>query len=442
MNKQYNTGSGPGVPIISSVPRIPTPQYTMNIVNGLEIIAHPAKGTNNLNQVNNNTSRRTVYLDNGEKNQKESIVSNFNKDNNSLDHLRGGENKEWYETTEENDEQMEVELEEALEIINKTFNMPDGTLNKRRCEKYRKVLEMLHESVGRTLAENIIPTVVQNAVQSETNGIQGEYEEEMRRALAGEMVMKITRPCDYCSQYTYLQEIGKECSMCERYKDLDYCAKCWFCQNNKKTYNNANNRVTTSQYVQVIKRKKVEEMLAIQPIVTAETIVTAPIVTPTKFNRNGNFEDKFLAVTYTLDDGDMTRDNVRYLVRQLEDNFMKLTQIKSMPCKGYIYVIEYTKALVPHLHGLVRMSGAELTRSISAKDNTFTGRNKIITKRPGDKGDREEKLKMLLRPINVEGWIAYMEKNYVIVGRTEIQGYMGKITEGWDYKEGPPMYPF
>ena len=60
----------------------------MNIVNGIEIVAHPAKGTNNLNQVNNNTSNRPVYLDNGEKIQEESITHDFNKDNNSLDHLR------------------------------------------------------------------------------------------------------------------------------------------------------------------------------------------------------------------------------------------------------------------------------------------------------------------------------------------------------------------
>ena len=120
---------------------------------------------------------------------------------------------------------------------------------------------------------------------------------------------------------------------------------------------------------------------------------------------------------------------------------MKLTQISDMECKGYIYVIEYTKALVPHLHGLVRMTAEKVGR-IAAKNKRFTGRNKVITKRPGDDGIREEKLKMLLKPINVEGWIAYMEKNYVIVGKTEIQGNMGRIKEGWDYKETAPMYPF
>lgn len=547
-SNQYNIGPGAGVPIISSVPRIPTPQYTMNIVNGIEIIAHPTKGTNNLNQVNNNTSNRPVYLDNGEKNQKESIAANFNKDNNSLDHLREGLNEGFgiiAEIFSENGEaKVEVcrELLQDLEGIIKflqeaaavgraaaglgenvvpSIAIVDGTTrapsngalitswvkdlsreelesyalkweaaeagasemidqrdvqmreNKRlneeitRCHLYITELE---ERVSVTVrhvppvnvtkvreripsvaivppvnvpnVREIIPSAVPSVVQNvKPNGIPSNYEAEMRRALGGGMVMNITRPCDYCSEYTYLQEIGEKCTMCERYKDMDYCRKeCGFCQSNKKSYNNANNRVATNRYVQVIKRKKVEEMLAIQPIVTAEPNVREVI--RTKFNRNGNFVDKFLAVTYTLDDGDMTRDNIRYLVRQLEDNFMKLTQIRDMECKGYIYVIEYTKALVPHLHGLVRMSTEKIVKSISASDTRFTGKNKIITKRPGDNGNREEKVKMLLRPINVEGWIAYMAKNYVIVGRTEIQGNMERIKEGWDYKEAPPMYPF
>jgi len=554
MNKQYNTGSGPGVPIISSVPRIPTPQYTMNIVNGIEIVAHPAKGTNNLNQVNNNTSNRPVYLDNGEKIQEESITHDFNKDNNSLDHLtraltegattihdiftdeegyaRADICGKYVEVAEELVEYLKVvaregqkynakgrELNVIPSVIQTVTRAPsNGALitswvkdlsreelesyalkweaaeacasemidqrdvqmreNKRlneeitRCHLYITELEervsvtvrhvppvnvppvnvtKVRERIPsvaivpdvtnvRERIPSAVPSVVQNV---KPNGIPSNYEAEMRRALGGGMVMNITRPCDYCSEYTYLQEIGGECTMCERYKDMDYCRKeCGFCQSNKKSYNNANNRVVTSRYVQVIKRKKVEEMLAIQPIVTAEPKVREAVVIRTKFNRNGNFVDKFLAVTYTLDDGDMTRDNIRYLVRQLEDNFMKLTQISDMECKGYIYVIEYTKALVPHLHGLVRMSTEKIVKSISASDTRFTGKNKIITKRPGDNGNREEKVKMLLRPINVEGWIAYMEKNYVIVGRTEIQGNMERIKEGWDYKEAPPMYPF
>ena len=154
----------------------------------------------------------------------------------------------------------------------------------------------------------------------------------MRRALAGEMVMNITRTCDYCNQYTYLSKIGRTCKECEKHKDLDYCVKeCWYCENNKKAYEAANKRVTTNQYVQIIKRQKVEEMLSVQPIVPA--VQTGQIAEPTKFNRNGNFVDKFLAVTYTLDDGDLTRDNIRYLVKQLEDKLMKLRKIRDMECK-------------------------------------------------------------------------------------------------------------
>lgn len=137
-----------------------------------------------------------------------------------------------------------------------------------------------------------------------------------------------------------MQKLGKSCSECEKAKDLDYCIKdCWHCEKNRRAYSNADSRVTTSQYVQVIKQERVEEMLSRQPIqaTPVSQIINQP--NSTMFNRVGNFVDKFLAVTYTLDVADMTRDNVGTLVRQLEDNFMKLTQIKDMPCKGYIYVI-------------------------------------------------------------------------------------------------------
>ena len=67
---QYNIGPGPGVPIISAVPKIPTPQYMMNTVNGLEIVAAPAKAFNNLNQVNNNVRSTPVYLYDGKKSER------------------------------------------------------------------------------------------------------------------------------------------------------------------------------------------------------------------------------------------------------------------------------------------------------------------------------------------------------------------------------------
>lgn len=42
----------------------------------------------------------------------------------------------------------------------------------------------------------------------------------------------------------------------------------------------------------------------------------------------------------------MTRNNVGHLVIQLEENFMKPTQIRDMPCKGYIYVIDPISSIV------------------------------------------------------------------------------------------------
>lgn len=77
--------------------------------------------------------------------------------------------------------------------------------------------------------------------------------------------------------------------------------------------------------------------------------------------------------------------------RQLIENFGKLTQRKNIAMKG-MDVIEYTKGLVLYIHGIVRM----------------TTDPKIIIN--GRLEQREEKLKILLRPINVEGWIEYMKK--------------------------------
>jgi len=59
---------------------------------------------------------------------------------------------------------------------------------------------------------------------------------------------------------------------------------------------------------------------------------------------------------------------------------MVLTQIKNMPCTGWIYMIEYTKEIVPALHGIVRMTtGKKKKKTISATDPNFKGKNKIGT---------------------------------------------------------------
>lgn len=88
------------------------------------------------------------------------------------------------------------------------------------------------------------------------------------------------------------------------------------------------------------------------------------------------------------------------------------------------------------------MSAERIGKRIAASDTRFTGKNRIITRRVGDNGMREEKLKMLLKPINVEGWIAYMKKMYIIKGRQEFKGNMERIIEGWEYREALPMCPF
>lgn len=445
------TGPGPGV----TVPRIPTPTTTytptsMNIVKRSEIVTSPAKGTNNLESNNNNQTSNQVYLDNKEKNQNKSITSNdFSIESAAIDQLR-------------------EKLGEALGTIVRIFGDSSGNVREEICgelvEEVEETMKLMGQvaTIGREYREAKakergtrvganVPSVTV-AYQNMTNVVG---ESETRRALAGEVTMRIERPCDYCQQYTYLEKRGTRCSECEREKDYNYCMnKCGYCEKNRKAYNNADIRTITSQYVQIIKQERVEQMLARQPqpqpqpqpIVINQTVDNFVVNSNREmFNRRGNFVDKFLAVTYTLDVADMTRDNVGHLVRQLEDNFKKLTQIKDMECKGYIYVIEYTGALVPHLHGLVRMSSEKVGR-VSASDHRFAGKNRIITplalKRPGDNGIRDEKMKMLLKPINVEGWIAYMKKMNVITGKTEIKGYMGKIIEGWEYKESIPMSPF
>lgn len=89
-------------------------------------------------------------------------------------------------------------------------------------------------------------------------------------------------------------------------------------------------------------------------------------------------------------------------------------------------MIEYTKAMVSHLHGLVRMSAEIIGKIIAASDTRFTEKNRIITKRTGDDGVREEKVKMLLKPINVAGWIEFMKKMWIITGKIEFKGKKGR----------------
>lgn len=430
-SNQYNIGPGPGVPIINTVPRIPTPEYTisrsMNIVNRSEIVAHPAKGTNNLNQVNNNQTNTSVYLHSVEKNQKESITnSNLNIDEEALDQLRD-------------------RLGEAVRIIDEVF-AENGGAKEEVCEALlpdvEEIIEYLQRiaAIGRASAEVAVPSIEQNVVPSVGPTV---IPSVVGATLS---VAPIGRVTDYCHIHNKLQKMGKHCSECERYKSLSYCLdECGYCKKKAKNYERAEDRVDTNIYAQIIKMEKVKEMTpttspATTPVVEqvvrdlAQTTPTG-VIKPGVFNRNGNFIDKYLAVTYTVADTDMTKDNRLYVERQLIENFSKLTQIKDMPCKGWMYVIEYTKGLVPHLHGIIRMSTElQKKKTIAATDPKFKGKNKIITN--GRQEAREEKLKMLLKPINVEGWIAYMKKE------GETKGNIEGIIEGWEYNPAGPMYPF
>jgi hypothetical protein len=467
------TGPGPGAPVVAShveptlpiivhpVIHCPTPTTSasaelagglprFNMVNRSEIVAHPAKGINNPQSINHNQASTQIppqYLCNQEEIKNKSITcSDFSTDNVPIDEF-------WERTKEEYDDEVATEIDEAMEVIMRAFNLPNGVLNVRRSKKFKEALIALHYGTGEiiniieqpvTLNVPSVPSVpsVPNLSSIVPSMTLSPGESEMRMPLSAQLTIHIEQPCDFCDQFGRMQKLGKFCSQCAKNKDLDYCIKtCWHCEKNRRAYSNADSRVTTSQYVQVIKQERVDQMLSKLPLPVINNPHIGVQASAGIFNRIGNFVDKFLAVTYTLDVADMTRDILPYLVRQLEDNFFKLTQIKDMPCKGYLYVIEYTNTFVPHLHGLVRMS-SENVGSIAASNLRFIGKNKIITRRPGDNGFREEKLKMLLKPINVEGWIAYMIKMYVITGTQQFKGYLDRIIDGWDYREAPPMCPF
>jgi hypothetical protein len=135
-------------------------------------------------------------------------------------------------------------------------------------------------------------------------------------------------------------------------------------------------------------------------------------------NSKGNFVDKFLAMTYMLNDQDRHDNGSKLLENILITNFKKLTIVRDMPCEGWIYVVDHHDHELPQLHGLIRMSVGLLTnKSISASDNRFKGRNVVQDGRKGI--PRPEKLKMLLRPANVRRWVKYIENKGELVGNKD-----------------------
>lgn len=141
--------------------------------------------------------------------------------------------------------------------------------------------------------------------------------------------------------------------------------------------------------------------------------VTTAITAET--NRNGNYKDKFLAVTYTLADTDVVldRSNIKMLERTLIDNFMKLGNINEIECKGWLYAIEMTKSGTPHLHGIMRLDVSKLPeKSISAKNKRFMGKNQVPWKK-GSEAKRIERLDMLKKQSDLNNFVNYILKEMV-----------------------------
>lgn len=353
---------------------------TVNYNMGSEIDVHPGKGTINHDQINT-----PVYY------------NSFGVESKPIDHFKEERERELYETTEECDEETEIHVNHALRALMKAFNMPDGGVNVRRQEKYEEALELIHEAIG---------TLVKKKDTVAAQPIRG---------------------TDRCHIH---DKLIKKCWTCLQKRDISYCMdECEYCKEHRELMEQADRRTYRNIYAQ---RSKI----AITKSTTTVTNQTAAVIKPTTavissvpmnikiFNRNGNFIDKFLAVTYTIKDTDIQEDNRRYLEQALISNFGRLTQIKDMPCKGYTYVTGNTKEGVPYLHGLVRMSTEKIKKSISATDTRFKGRNRITIN--GRMEEREEKLKMLLKPIDVSEWIAFMKD------KGDIKGNMENIIEGWE----------
>ncbi len=468
------TGPGPGVP----VPKVPiilsTPNTHLNIVNRSEIVTSPAKGTNNLDRTNNNQPSTQVYLHDGENFQNKSITgSNFSLKTQPLDPFQDAEDT----------------LGEAVRTIHSVFSDGNGHANEPICaalvDDVQEIIDYLNTivRVGRayndrlhvpsvpsipsslptvvpSVVPSILPTLVSDTGTVISNGrpltvsthvptVQGTNFAPTWRAgywtkhdvLPTPPVIR--KPTDYCHEHHKLAKIGRSCPDCEREKSITYCQDfCCFCKRKTKAFQRAEDRVDASQFVQIIKTERVNELRS-----RASTCPIIPLPGPQPFipslqlNRSGNFIDKFLAVTYTLKDTDLTARNILFLEQQLILNFKSFTCLKEFPCKGHVYVIEYTTALVPHLHGIVRLSTELKTnKNITVKNAHFDGKNKITLN--GREEPREDKVKILLKPINVSGWIAYMQKHYIIPGHRELVGDLDTIISGWDYQPAPPISPF
>lgn len=224
---------------------------------------------------------------------------------------------------------------------------------------------------------------------------------------------------DYCDLRHKLAK--GPCSECDKVMDLNYCRDdCHLCKRERSLMERADITVHTAIYKQRSKlgivQKEREEREEREEDKSA-------------LNQRGNFKDRMLQITYTLADTDMTKDNRWELEKLLARNFLKLTKIEKLPCKGYLYVIEYTTSTVPHLHGLVRLT--TFGQRPGPNDSRFHGKNRIMI--DGKPMERTEEVLALQKPANVYRWIEYFEKDEIFGGNKVVEGNGGMkaIRKGW-----------
>lgn len=314
-------------------------------------------------------------------------------------------------------------LDAAASTIIHIFSLPDGSPNPRLCHLFADYITTMSDNFN----------------------------------LFRDIISSPSKPhifCHYSGRF--------HCHRCESSHDpsLNFCLgnsgdghedpltpPCLYCEEQSKIIDNARLRVRTAAAVQqqkvIIHNATASVPLPLSVTATSplSTLLPSvpPSIVPARFNRNGNFVDKFLAVTLTLSDTDLN-NNLPFLRETLSTNFAKFTSIKNMPCLGWAYAFEWTVSGVPHLHGIVRLSVDLLkNKSISASDNNFQGRHTILIN--GTVEPRRDKLKMLLRPDNASRWINYIIKEFV--PSSSLFGDFSPVISGWNYDPTiSPLCPF
>lgn len=435
------------LPNVPKVPTVPTPSTNMNIVNRSQIVVVPPTVHNNLGSISNILPSSQVYLDTKEKIQNKSFTDSnyFSLKTQPLDHFSEKSPSLIDDTwKEEFDEEVIEEVNESMKTLERALTMPDGMMNVRRCKKYVAQLKLFVQLFTHIIdaAERLpdVDTFIP-LVPPTVPPVPSIPRVPPTLPPVPSIPLQIIKPTDYCHEHPKLAKIGRSCPDCQREKSITFCQDlCGFCRRKTKAYERAEDRLDSGQFLQIIKTERVNDLRA---RVSTGPIIPVPqsLLPSLQLNRSGNFLDKFLAVTFTLKDTDLTSHNILFLEQQLILNFNSFTCLKDFPCKGSVYVLEYTKALVPHLHGIVRLSThLKKDKHITVKNSHFDGKNKITLN--GRDEPREDKVKILLKPLNVSGWIAYMQKHYIIPGHREFVGDLANIISGWDYQPSPPISPF